>query len=71
MHIVNLLSMTRNKDICRENTDVSDRNANALRLRNGLVAFVLLQPKVGYVQGMNDLFARISRVFDDDQARSC
>lgn len=63
--------MTRNKSICRENADTNDRNASALRLRDGLMAFVLLQPKVGYVQGMNDLFARITRVFDEDQVRFC
>uniref|UniRef100_A0A914WAI5 Rab-GAP TBC domain-containing protein n=1 Tax=Plectus sambesii TaxID=2011161 RepID=A0A914WAI5_9BILA len=43
-----------------------DNNPNLLVLRDALVTFTLLQPEVGYVQGMNDIFARFFIVFQSE-----
>lgn len=43
-----------------------DDNPNLLVLRDALVTFTLLQPEVGYVQGMNDIFARFFIVFQSE-----
>jgi hypothetical protein len=42
------------------------KDESALQLRDGLINFVLLQPTIGYVQGMNDLLSRFIIVFNGD-----
>ena len=49
-----------------ESNDDQLRHQIALTLRDGLMAFVVLQPRIGYVQGMNDLYGRFLQVFDGD-----
>lgn len=52
--------------MCSESTVDAERQSRARTLRNGLLAWVLLQPRISYVQGMNDLLARFLRVFPGD-----